>query len=563
MSDFAGLRIALSSLYAQRRGMEVTGHNVANANTEGYSRQRVDMQSVTGPTTGATFANWEGGGQGVQISQYVRFRDQFLEIRAALESGSEAHLSQVRYALDQLENLFNEPGDLSIQSSMTELWSGFDDVAMRPGDNASRQQLLERASTLATIFNHSSSQITALRDSAIGQLAATAAEINTTAATVAQLNEAIKSALVSDLNSNDLMDQRDLLVERLSAKVGATIRPGEFGAVNMFINGTALVHDGLSEELAVDASGSPVVVRWVKDGFAAAITSGDAGGLLETINVKLPGYSTDLDTIAVKLRDDINAAHSAIAGMIAVTNQDQSAAGSLDFQVALNGGGYTTVTIAGADWSGAGGAAALQAAGQAAVDAAVGAGNATFTVSGGVGSPLVINMVPAGSNTLLAMSSGANAGFSTILGSTAVGLDGVGGRHFYEGTSAANLNISGDITSADHIGAGTAGGGIYDASVALQLAEMSSSATGADALYRSYIVALGVDSQTIQHRHDIQIATKAQVDNSRNALAGVNVDEEMVNMVQFQHAYDAAARFMTSVDEMLDTLINRTGVVGR
>jgi flagellar hook-associated protein 1 FlgK len=76
-------------------------------------------------------------------------------------------------------------------------------------------------------------------------------------------------------------------------------------------------------------------------------------------------------------------------------------------------------------------------------------------------------------------------------------------------------------------------------------------------------VALGVDSQSIQHRHDIQVETMTQVDNSRTALAGVNIDEEMVNMVQFQHAYDAAARFMTSVDEMLDTLINRTGVVGR
>lgn len=563
MSDFSGLRIALSSLYAQRRGLEITGHNVANANTEGYSRQRVDLQALTGPTTGAFFATWQGSGQGVKVAQFVRFRDSFLEIRAALEHGAEAHLSQVRYAIDQLERLFDEPGDLSIQKGMTELWSGWDDVANHPGDAAARQQLLERAGTLATSINHSANQIVSLRDSAISQLDAMVTEVNTMAQTVAQLNDAIKGALTQGLNANDLLDRRDLLVEQLSSKIGATIRPDEWGGVNVFVNGTALVNASQADTLYVDSSVDPIVIRWEKDDFAATVTSGESGGLLEVINVKLPAYLSDLDTIALKLRDDVNAVHGGIGGSIAAANRDQSAAGNLDVQVSLNGGGYVTVSIPGADWSGAGGDVALQAALQAAVDGAIGAGNATVTVSGALGQPLAVSLVGTGTNTLTTQAVAGNSGLSTLLGATAVGLDGVGGRRFFEATGARDLAVSADITGTDAIAAARAGSGPLDGGIALDLAELGSSTSGADALYRAYIVALGVDGQTVQHRHDIQTETMNQVDSSRTALAGVNVDEEMVNMVQYQHAYDAAARFMTSIDEMLDTLINRTGVVGR
>jgi flagellar hook-associated protein FlgK len=563
VSDFAGLRIALSSLYAQRRGLEITGHNVANANTEGYSRQRVDLQALAPPTNGAFFATWEGSGQGVQVSQFVRFRDTFLEVRAALEHGAEAHLSTVRHALDQLEQLFDEPGDLGIQRSMSELWSGFDDVANHPGDDASRQQLLERVGTLATTINHAANQITSMRDGAVDQLEATVAQVNTMAETVNQLNDAIKRALTSGVNANDLADQRDLIVEKLASSVGATVRPGEWGAVNLFLNGTALVNAGQAERLMVDETGPTVVVRWEKDNFPATITGGDAGGLLEVVNVKLVDYLSDLDTIALQLRDDVNSVHGGLGGSIAAADRDQSAAGNLDFQVALNGGGFATVSVAGADWSGAGGAAALQASLQAAVDGAIGAGNATVSVSGVSGQPLAVSMTATGTNVLQAKAVTANAGFATLLGSTAVGLDGVGGRRIFEGTGASDLAVSDDITDPNQIAAGAVGAGALDGSIALQLAELASSTTGADSLYRSYIVGLGVDSQTTQHRHDIQSQTMGQVDNARNALSGVNIDEEMVNMVQFQHAYDAAARFMTSVDEMLDTLINRTGVVGR
>lgn len=564
MSDFAGLRIALSALYAQRRGLELTGHNVANANTAGYSRQRLDMANAGAPAAPAFWSKWMGDGAGVLVTGTVRYRDQFLEIRAALEHGAQARLDRRLDVLGRLEDLFGEPGEVGISKQLSEYWAGWDDVANHPNDSAARSQLMERAATIASSFNETAASIVAMRTNAIAELQALAADINATASTVAQLNKAIKSAEIAGLSPNDLMDQRDLLANKLARMAGATLRSGEYGAVNVYVGGTALVFENRYDTFGLDTSGATTVYRWQTGGFVADVATGDAGGLLESVNDILPSYLADLDTVALQLTSDVNALHSSVTGSLAAADRDQSAAGNLDFELDLNGGGFSNVTVAVADWSGAGGDAALQAALQAAVDAAIGAGNATVTVSGAVGERLDIEIAPTGTNTMLVQASGANVGFVTLLGTTAVGLDGVGGRRFFEATGALDLAVSGDIAgSTAAVAAGVAAGGPFDGSRALGLAALAESSAGADARYRAYIVNLGVDSQTTQRRHSIQTETTSRLDVARDAGAGVDIDEEMVNMVQFQHAYNGAARFMTAIDEMLNKLINQTGVVGR
>jgi flagellar hook-associated protein 1 FlgK len=300
-------------------------------------------------------------------------------------------------------------------------------------------------------------------------------------------------------------------------------------------------------------------VRWESDNSVANINSGKAGGQLEAINTTIPGYIADLDTLATTLRDQVNDLHGSITGSIAVADQDQSGVGNLVFELALNGGGYATVNVAGADWSGVGGAAALQTALQTAVDTAIGAGEATVAVSGGNGSSLEIDLTPTGTNTLTVQANGANTGFATLLGTTGVGFDGVGGRAFFEGTTAASLTLASGLSgNPSAIAAGVAGGGPLDGSRALELAELSDSSSGADAFYRQLIVQLGVDAQTAINRDEIQQKSVRSLDNARSQVSGVSLDEEMTNLVQYQHAYDAAARFLSAIDSMLDTLINRT-----
>lgn len=566
MSDFAGLSIASSALFANRRALETIGHNVSNSNTAGYSRQRVELQAIPGSVYPGVTSNYKGGGQGVQVVDVTRFRDQFLEIRAALEHAAGAQSNQMKSTLSSLEQLFNEPSDQSISQNLSDFWSAWDDVANNPDDGAARQEVLQRAGTIAMTFNQTSSRISGMRADAISTLTSTIADVNTIANNVAQLNDKIRIAVATGIDANDLKDQRDVLVGQLAEKVGATARPVANGVVDVYVNGTTLVSGNRAESLSVDSSGTPVVVRWAQNNRAATVTSGDAGGLLDVINTTLPAYSTDLDTIANALRDQVNAVHAAIGGSIATTAQDQSAAGNLQFQIALNGGASAVATVAGANWSGAGGAAALQAALQAAVNGSIGAGNATVTVSGGNGSPMTVSVAPTGTNTLQVQAQGANAGFSVLLGTTAVGLDGVGGRAFFTTTSTGAADLAVDPTvaaSSNAVAAGTPTGGPLDGSIALTLADQATSTSGADSRYKSFIVALGSHSQNAQRLADMQSATVQQIDGQRQSYSGVSIDEEMAAMVQYQKAYEASARFLTAVDQILDTLVNRTGLAGR
>ncbi len=561
MSDFSGLRLALTALQAQQRSVNVAAQNVANANTPGYTRQAVNLVNIGAPAVPAAYSTFVGDGQGVKVDSVTRFRDQFMEIRAALEHGSMASMDQASSTMNSIQQLFNEPSDSGIQKQLSDLWAGFDDVANNPSDAASRTQLLERADTLAASFNSISQSLTQQKTDTVSELGATVADINNKASSIAQLNKAIKTNTIAGLPVNDLEDQRDLLANQLSEASGASLRAGTFNQVNVMLNGTALVQEDQSTALNVDTSGSGAVLRWATDNSAATVTSGKAGGELTAINATIPNYIAKLDNVATTLRDEVNQLHGAIGGSLAVADQNQSAAGNLQFDVGLDNGAFSTVTVAGADWSGAGGAAALQTALQTAVDTAIGAGNATATVTGGNGSPLAIAIAPTGTHQLQVQATGATTGFATLLGNTAVGSDGIGGRQFFTGTNAATLAVSAAVEgNPSAIAAGTAAAGPLDGSMALNLADLSTSPTGADSVYRQAIVQLGVDTQTATNRDQIQQTATQSLDNARSQQSGVSIDEEMTNLVEFQHGYDAAARLLNTINTMLDTLINHTGL---
>lgn len=464
MSTFSGLNVGLSSLYAQRRGLEVTGHNIANANTDGYSRQRVRLEGDGGPLTPAFHSRWNGAGNGVAVADVQRLRDVFLEARGLQQRGNEAALRSGQVLLGRVETILNEPGEAGLQAQLAEFWSGWDDVANHPSDLAARSQLLERAQTLSTGLNSVSQRIDAQWSGSHEQLRGTVDEVNATAANVAELNLAIATATKSGLTPNDLADQRDLLVQRLGQLAGVSTRQGEFGEVNVFLGGTALVRGSTSERLAVGggsnladaAAGTPVVLTWERDGYAVVPGAGDMDGLLRGLNDVLPRYSSQIDGVAVALITVVNDVHR--------QGVDQS------------------------------------------------------------DPPRT-------------------------------------GEDFFLGSGAGSISLA--FTAPSRLAAGRAGGGAQDGGNALRLAELSGAADGPDATYRRLIVTLGVESQTASRRLDIQTEITREVDAAREAEAGVNLDEEMTSMLAYQRGYEGAARFVTAVDQMLDTLINRTGLVGR
>jgi flagellar hook-associated protein 1 FlgK len=148
VSTFSGLNAATTALWAQRRALDVTGQNIANVNTDGYSRQRADLQAMGGSVVPAFYSTSPGIGQGVTVDDVIRIRDAFLEGRGQTEHANSARLTAESEALELVEQAFREPGDTGIQSLLSDLWSGWQDVANKPEDLAARGQVLERLDTL-------------------------------------------------------------------------------------------------------------------------------------------------------------------------------------------------------------------------------------------------------------------------------------------------------------------------------------------------------------------------------------------------------------------------------
>ncbi|MGY1825637.1 flagellar hook-associated protein FlgK [Blastococcus sp. SYSU DS0541] len=467
MSTFSGLNTATTALWAHRRGLDVTGQNIANVNTEGYSRQRVDLTAVSGSTVPAFFSTSSGIGQGVSADEVMRIRDSFLEGRGHTEHANNAQLVAETDALQLVEHAFREPGDTGIQKMLAEMWSGWQDVANKPDDDAARGQVLKRLETVVGGLHFSQQQLGGQWDQTRENLAVLVDDVNAAAGNVAELNVAIQRATQSGLPSNDLADQRDLLIMKLADQVGATVRHGKDGVLDVAVGGMSLVSGGsatpivLTGALDPEAAGTDPLRLATAAGDFTVRAGGTAAGQLAALNTIIPGYRAQLDGVAANLATALNDAHTA-----------------------------------GFDLYGAAGTAILGSSG------------------GGPVTATSIQVVITDPKRLAASS---------------------------VGPGAPNL----DHGNADAI------------------AQLATSVTGVDAGYRKMIVELGVQSAVSQRNLAIQGSITTTVDAARDSVAGVNLDEELTNMLSYQHAYSAAGRMITAIDEALDVLINRTGLVGR
>ncbi|HKN88894.1 MAG TPA: flagellar hook-associated protein FlgK [Acidimicrobiia bacterium] len=455
MSDFNGLRIALSSLYAQQKALQVTGQNIANVNTEGYSRQRVEMTADSGPVTPAIQSRYTGPGSGVLTGDTTRLRDQFLDLRGYQEHAVDAGLQQSQSVLSRIELAFDEPSDDGLSKLISGFLAGFDDIANNPDDQAARAQLVEQGKTLTAGFTQLDAALATQRSSSTFELSSLVDEVNTSAARIAELNQNISSAINNGFSPNELMDQRDQLVAKMAEQVGVTIQNSDNGQIDVYVGGTAIVRGTKAAPLKVEVGTDPaqtVRVTWADDSYPAGV-SGAAGGLLSAVNDVIPRYRAGLAAVAQQLSDDVNAIHR-----------------------------------------------------------------------------------------------------------TGYALDGSTGRDFFTTDSTGAVVVNPDIVADPSlIAASASAGATRDGSVAQQIAEL----TGVGDSYQQLVVKLGVESQAVNRRVDVQASIVQNVDAARESVSGVNLDEEMTSMLQFQHAYDAAARFLTAVDQTLDTLINSTGLVGR
>lgn len=453
------LDIGRQSLYAQQQNIQVTGDNIANVNTPGYTRRRTNL--VTSPQLDDP--NIGQIGTGVTATHVERIFDRFIGGQINDAAGDLGRWEAQENTMSRVEMVFNEAEGYGLNQAMSDFWNAWQDLANNPSGATERAVLTAKSTYLADTFGHMRADLSTIQQDVDTQITGTVTDINTMATRLTELNTEIVNIEKNGQHANTERDQRDVLLRDLGERISFTSSESADGQVTITLDdGNQLVGGspfgqlttvlnagtGLRDIVWDTAPGAPV---------NATIASGKLKGWLDTRNTIVAGAIGQLDALAGDMISRVNAQHST-------------------------------------GWDLTGGTGANFFTGANAADIAV--------------------------NTDIA-----NDPRRIAAASTAGGIPGGGGNAI----AVANLQNTGSM------GAGN-------------------SATY-DEFYGSIVSSVGIETAKATNYRSYQESTLTQLDNYRDAVSGVSIDEEMVKLVEFEHAYNAAAKLISTVDQMLDTLM--------
>jgi flagellar hook-associated protein 1 FlgK len=470
MSTFGALNTAYRGLTAAQQGMNVAGQNIANAATEGYTRQRVEQSSLAAPARGLFSSGAVQPGQGVSVDAIARLGNSFLDSGVRSASAQAGYASSRSSALQGIEGVLQEPGDNGISTSLQQFWSAWQGAANQPAEDGPKGLLLNAANSVTDKISSAYQALQGQWSSVRAQASDAVDAVNAAASQVAAYNATIRSTLAAGGSANELIDARAKLTETISRLAGGTVREQADGTVDVHIGGNALVMGTsvraleLSGSQTGDALGSTVQLLW-KD--PAGVAAPDGGEIAGALSVLAPAAGGNGGAIA-EAAESYNKFATALATAVNTVHQS----------------GVTGAGATGQDF---------------------------FTVTGS--------------------------------GPAALSIKGP-------------ANTSGIALKASNQGA-------LDTSIADQISQLGTGAASPDKVWSGIVTGIGVQSRGAQQHESLTTAAQASAQTSRASQASVSLDEENVNLLTNQHAYQAAARVMTAVDEALDVLINHTGLVGR
>ncbi|MEI7745033.1 MAG: flagellar hook-associated protein FlgK, partial [Chloroflexota bacterium] len=353
-NGWLGLNTALSGLRTAQQMLDVSAHNIANASTPGYSRQRA--QIVAAPPFSLPAFNRTGLpgqiGTGVQIVSIDRIRDVFLDGQINEQVASGGYWNARSDTLSAVESAFPEPSGSGLGSVLSRFWSAWEDLAADPTSSATRTAVLAQAQTLADRFSRDAGQLATQVSGVDNNVRTIVGDINDLASRIAGLNKQIQGVVVSGDNANDLEDQRDQLLQQLNELVPTTNQRLADGTIQVLVGGTDLVdHDMTRTITTVNDLAGHAVPQW-STGASVDVTSGKLYGLTELRDTTLAGYSSALNTLARQIADAVNTAHTSgidaagNAGLAVFTYALGNEAASLAINPALAGNPDLVVTRA-------------------------------------------------------------------------------------------------------------------------------------------------------------------------------------------------------------------------
>ena len=457
------LEIGRRALLTNQAALQTIGHNIANVNTPGYSRQRVNITS--------TFPDSSRFGQigsGVTVADIRQIRDLFLGEQFRQESKNLGQWTYKEKIMIQIESVFSEPGENGLSDLLNRFWDSWGELSTNPNSVSNRVAILEEAKLLTSAFQQLSSQLNELRESIDKEIVNTTDEINNLTLSIARLNDIIKVQEAGGGNANDMRDRRDLLIDRLATIIDVNTIARDDGTTTVYIGAMTIVDgaDSLkiqTKQLNVDGTLKHELF-WENTTVSVRNLNGRLSSMFEARDNIIPKYRQRLDKLAGSMIDQVNQLHS--------------------------------------------------------------------------------------------------AGF---------GLNGSTGVNFFNSvyTDAANISVNADLILDPTKVAASAAGEQGDNVVALDIQDLrnvkvlDNNTRSINDFYNGLVGELGIETNTaISFTNNIELLVH-QIENARESVQGVSLDEEMTNLIRYQHAYDAAARVITAMDQALEMVISKMGIVGR
>lgn len=301
----AVMNLARNALLAQQVAMEVTGQNIANVNTLGYSRQRAIFESM-----GASSGNRVKVGYGVQIDSVIQYVDQYTNKAIQQNIASSEEYEAKASVLSPLETIFNETMDHGLGNVMNEFWKAWQDVANNPGGTPERTALIEKAEILTKRFNSMSNDLTQMNQNMNTNIKATINELNGVIERIAELNKKIVVAEPGRTTANDLRDQRKTLLEKLSSFIGNTYLEDDNGSMKVWASDGHLLVEG-NQSWGFQQDGSNVYWNNIQSDVSGRIHGGKMGAWLDLRDEIVPEYVANLDELAGTFISKVNAPHTA------------------------------------------------------------------------------------------------------------------------------------------------------------------------------------------------------------------------------------------------------------
>jgi flagellar hook-associated protein 1 FlgK len=439
---FTGLNTALRGVQAQQAALDVVAHNIANVETPGYSRQEAVFSASPTLRIDGTKQDGTGAqlGTGVDVLTYRRLRDDFLDLQFRAQNMASGQSDATAQRLDVVQSDLATGSTSDLGTLLDKFWSSWDTLAANPTSTDAKAAVVGTAQTLAQRFATLDADIASTgtqATAAISDLLSDDGPIKPIATELAGLNQQINQAKAAGVSPNDLLDRRDLLLDKLSA----------YGQVSVTADPT------------LDTNGKPAYPGMIQVSFGGAATP-----LVSQTTATMPSIATLSATPGGRL------------------------GGLQDVAAKVNGYRATLATMA----------------------------------------QSLITSVNSASSTPI-----------------------------FTGTGATDIAV---VATSATVSAGVAGGAASDNSVALAIRALRGGAV--DTAYSGLVRQIGADVRTATSANTTANNVLASITAQRQTVSGVSMDEEMSNMIRFQRGYQAAARALTTMDEMLDTLINSTGRVG-